>query len=142
MEIKYLNNKINTVTYGTEGSAAFDLQASIDDKVILWPGETIIIPSGISISINDKNIAALVMPRSGQSIHHLVVANSPGLIDSDYLGEIGIIAHNDGDSQIVINPRERIAQLMFVPVIFPVFRTVEEFSKKTDRGVNGFGHTG
>jgi len=141
MELKILDNNVK-IKYATEESAAFDLQASIEKPVYLYPQETKVIPSGLAINIDNPSIAALVMPRSGQSINNLVVANSPGLIDSDFQGEIGIIAHNNGNDLIVISPLERIAQLMFVPVIKPNFKLVSEFNRTTQRGEQGFGHSG
>jgi len=140
IELNILNDKV-TIEYGTKGSAAFDLQASIDEPIHLYPSETKVIKSGIAIGIDNENIAALVMPRSGKSIKGLTVANSPGLIDSDFRNEIGIIVHNNGLEPIQIGPLERIAQLMFVPVIKPFFKHVTEFSDTTER-TGGFGSTG
>ncbi len=141
MEIKILDSRVDPF-YATKWSCAFDLGAAIEKDLFLYPNETKVIASGIAVNIDDENIAALVLPRSGQSIKHLVVANSPGLIDSDYQGEIGVIVHNNGNELIKIEPLDRIAQLMFVPVIKPDFKVVYEFSSRTGRGSNGFGSSG
>ena len=129
--------------YATDGAAAMDLRASIPSAVTVQPGETVMIPSGIAISINDPGLVALLVPRSGLGIKHgIVLANSIGVIDSDYQGEIGIGICNRGTSPYTIEPGERVCQMLFMPVIRAELILVEEFSETSLRGSGGFGHTG
>ena len=130
-------------TYATSGSAALDLRACLDHPRTVLPGETILIPSGIAISINDPGLVALLVPRSGLGINHgVVLANTIGVIDSDYQGEIGIGIVNRGAAPYTIEPGERICQMLFVPVTQVALEIVPEFSRETDRGARGFGSTG
>lgn len=130
-------------TYATGGSAALDLRACLAQPVTVQPGETVLIPSGIAISIHDPGLVALLVPRSGLGIKHgIVLANTLGVIDSDYQGEIGIGIVNRGSAPYTIEPGERICQMMFVPVTQVALELVAEFSKETDRGAGGFGSTG
>jgi len=140
---KLIGTSIPLPTYSTSGSAAMDLRACIENSLTIKIGETVLVPSGIAISIHDPGLVALIVPRSGLGIKHgIVLANTIGVIDSDYQGEIGIGIHNRGKSPYTIEPGERICQMMFVPVTQVYLATVEEFSQETDRGSGGFGHTG
>ena len=128
--------------YQTDGSAGIDLKACINETIDLAPGETELIPSGISIHINDPNLAAVILPRSGLGHKHgLVLGNLVGLIDSDYQGQIFISCWNRGNNSVLIEPGLRLAQMVFVPVEQVEFRIVEEFDV-SQRGEGGFGHTG
>lgn len=129
--------------YATEGSAALDLRACLTDPVTVLPGETVTIPSGIAISINNAGLVAILAPRSGLGIKHgLVLANTIGVIDSDYQGEIIIGIRNQGPKPYTIQPGERICQMLFMPVTQVRLQLVENFSNQTARGSGGFGHTG
>lgn len=146
LQIKILSSKIgNTIAlpaYSTEGSAGMDLRACLDDSLALGPGSTSLIPTGIAIYIEDPGFAALILPRSGLGHKHgIVLGNLVGLIDSDYQGELMISAWNRGDSSFTIEPGDRIAQLIIVPVHQARFTIVNEFSS-TQRGANGFGSSG
>lgn len=147
IETKIMNpligSSIPTPDYATSGSAALDLRACLDQPLTVLSGETALIPSGIAISINDPGLVALLLPRSGLGIKHgIVLANTVGVIDSDYQGEIGIGIVNRGTVSYTIEPGERICQMMFVPVTQVALDIVENFSKATDRGEGGFGSTG
>ena len=129
-------------SYQTDGSAGIDLKACINETIDLAPGETELIPSGIAIHINDPNLAAVILPRSGLGHKHgLVLGNLVGLIDSDYQGQIFISCWNRGNNSVLIEPGLRLAQMVFVPVEQVEFRIVEEFDV-SQRGEGGFGHTG
>ena len=129
-------------SYQTDGSAGIDLKACIEETIDLAPGETELIPSGIAIHINDPNLAAVILPRSGLGHKHgLVLGNLVGLIDSDYQGQIFISCWNRGNKAVLIEPGLRLAQMVFVPVEQVEFRIVEEFDV-SQRGEGGFGHTG
>jgi dUTP pyrophosphatase len=129
--------------YATSGSAAMDLRACLSEPLTVQPGETVLIPSGIAISIHDSSLVALLVPRSGLGIKHgIVLANTVGVIDSDYQGEIGIGIHNRGKAAYTVEPGERVCQMMFVPVTQVVLGVVEDFSRDSARGAGGFGHTG
>jgi len=129
-------------TYATSGSAGLDLRAMLQADTILEPGQTLLIPTGLSIHIADPNLAALVLPRSGLGHKHgIVLGNLVGLIDSDYQGELMVSCWNRGQSSFNIAVGERIAQLMLVPVIQAQFELVSEFDS-SDRGAGGFGHSG
>ena len=129
-------------SYQTDGSAGIDLKACINEVIDLAPGETELIPSGIAIHINDPNLAAVILPRSGLGHKHgLVLGNLVGLIDSDYQGQIFISCWNRGNNSVLIEPGLRLAQMVFVPVEQVEFRIVEEFDV-SQRGEGGFGHTG
>lgn len=129
--------------YATDGSAAIDLRACIAESVTLLPGARLLVKSGIAINMMDPSLVAIVASRSGLSLKHGVrVAQGIGVIDADYHGEIGVILANDGTEPYVISPGERIAQLMFQPVIQVALRFVDEFSSTTARSTGGFGHSG
>lgn len=146
VEVKILNpkvgNEIPLPTYATDGSAGVDLRACIDKPLTLEPGQTELIPTGIAIHMNSKNMAATILPRSGLGHKHgIVLGNLVGLIDSDYQGQLFISCWNRGNEVFTIEPADRIAQLMFIPVIQPEFKLVEEF-EQSERGEGGFGHSG
>ncbi len=128
--------------YATDGSAALDMRAVIDDPITVEPGETVLIPTGIAIHINNPSLAAVLLPRSGLGHKHgLVLGNLTGLIDSDYQGQIFISCWNRGSKSYEIQPGERIAQMLFVPVAQVQFNVVEDFDE-SERGAGGFGHSG
>ena len=126
----------------TPGSAGVDLRALLGEPLTLRPGETHLIRTGIAVHIKDPGYAALILPRSGLGHKHgIVLGNLVGLIDSDYQGELMVSAWNRGSQPYVLQPMERIAQLVIVPVACPEFRVVEEFAQ-SERGSGGFGSTG
>jgi len=128
--------------YQTAGSAGIDLQACIDETVLIKPGETQLIPSGIAVHIKDPNLAAVLLPRSGLGHKQgLVLGNLVGLIDSDYQGEVFVSCWNRGNKEIDIEPGMRLAQMVFAPVEQVSFNIVDEF-EESGRGAGGFGHTG
>ncbi|MEJ2912092.1 dUTP diphosphatase [Pseudoalteromonas sp. C12FD-1] len=146
VELKIVNPKVGTEIpipeYATDGSAAIDLRACIDDILQVLPGETKLIPTGIALNMQDTGMAATILPRSGLGHKHgIVLGNLVGLIDSDYQGELFISVWNRGNDEFSINSGDRIAQLMFIPVLKADFVLVDEF-EATDRGTGGFGHTG
>jgi dUTP pyrophosphatase len=137
-----LGNEIPMPTYATDGSAGIDLPACLEKDVTINPGETILIPTGIAIHINDNSLAAMLLPRSGLGHKHgIVLGNLVGLIDSDYQGQVFVSCWNRGNTAFKITISERIAQMVFVPVVQADFELVTEFNQ-TDRGEGGFGHTG
>ncbi|MCC4800105.1 dUTP diphosphatase [Enterovibrio norvegicus] len=128
--------------YATEGSAGLDLRACLDEPLTLEPGQTQLIPTGLAIHIADPSIAATILPRSGLGHKHgVVLGNLVGLIDSDYQGQLMVSCWNRGQDTFIIEPGERIAQMVFVPVIQAEFNLVEDFDA-TERGAGGFGHSG
>jgi dUTP pyrophosphatase len=128
--------------YATGGSAGMDLRACLDAPLELKPGETQLIPTGIAIHICEPNLAAVILPRSGLGHKHgIVLGNLVGLIDSDYQGQLMVSCWNRGREAFTVNVGERIAQLMFVPVVQAQFEVVSEFSA-SQRGAGGFGHSG
>ena len=138
-----LGTKFPIPEYATDGSAGIDIRACINEPVTLKPGETKIIGSGLAIHIKDPLITALMVPRSGLGIKKgIVLGNLCAVIDSDYLGEVGIGLWNRSSETFIIQPGERICQMLFVPVIKAEFVIVDEFSSTTNRGEGGFGHTG
>lgn len=137
-----ITDKFSLPSYATPGSAGLDLRACLDEPLQLAPNDTTLIPSGIAIYIADPKIAAIILPRSGLGHKHgIVLGNLVGLIDSDYQGQIFISCWNRGQDHFTIQPGERIAQLVFVPVICPEFSIVSEFTASS-RADGGFGHTG
>lgn len=137
-----LGNEIPMPSYATEGSAGIDLRACLDADVILQPGETTLIPTGIALHINDHQLAAVLLPRSGLGHKHgIVLGNLVGLIDSDYQGQVFVSCWNRGQQAFIVKVAERIAQMVFVPVVQADFEVVTEF-QQTERGAGGFGHTG
>lgn len=138
-----LGNEIEFPKYGTAGSAGLDLRACIDDSLTIHPGETVLIPTGMAIHLDDPGLAAMILPRSGLGHKHgLVLGNLVGLIDSDYQGPLMVSCWNRSDTPYTIELGERIAQMVIVPVLQPVFTQVDSFDEPTSRGVGGFGHTG
>lgn len=137
-----LGNEIPLPEYATLGSAGLDLRACLPESAELLPGETMLIPTGLAIHINDKHLAAVIIPRSGLGHKHgIVLGNLVGLIDSDYQGQIFVSCWNRGSTAFNITVGERIAQLVFVPVVPVILEQVEEFAE-SERGEGGFGHTG
>ena len=128
--------------YATPGSAGFDLRACISGPLALAPGQTELIPSGIAIHLADSGLAAVILPRSGLGHKHgIVLGNLVGLIDSDYQGQIFVSTWNRGSAPFTVNPMERLAQLVVVPVVQVGFNVVEDFDTSR-RGAGGFGSTG
>jgi len=128
--------------YATPGSAGLDLRACIDAPLTVLPGQTELVPSGIAIHLGDPGLAAVVLPRSGLGHRHgIVLGNLVGLIDSDYQGQIFMSTWNRGNTPFTINPMERLAQLVVVPVVQVSFNVVSEFGA-SNRGAGGFGSTG
>lgn len=129
-------------TYATSGSAGLDLRACIEHVMTIQPGEAHLIPTGIAMHLADPGLAALVLPRSGLGHKHgIVMGNLVGLIDSDYQGQIFVSCWNRGQAPFLLNPMERIAQLVVVPVVQVGFNVVDDF-EQSERGANGFGSTG
>ena len=128
--------------YATDGSAGLDMRACIDEPLTVAPGETVLVPTGLAIHVADASLAAVLLPRSGLGHKHgLVLGNLTGLIDSDYQGQVYISCWNRSANGYEIQPAERIAQMVFVPVEQVQFKIVEEFDD-SDRGDGGFGHSG
>lgn len=128
--------------YATPGSAGLDLRACLDQPLVLNPGQTTLVPTGLAIHIGDPGLAAMILPRSGLGHKHgIVLGNLVGLIDSDYQGQLMVSCWNRSDAAFTIQPMERIAQLVIVPVVQASFRQVEAFGD-SDRGASGFGSTG
>ncbi len=146
VQVKVLDKRIGTEfpmpDYATPGAAGMDLRACIDTPMVLAPGDTQLIPTGIAIHLGDPSLAAIILPRSGLGHKHgIVLGNLVGLIDSDYQGQLFISCWNRGKESFEINIGERIAQLMFVPVVQAQMEVVSEF-EESHRGEGGFGHTG
>lgn len=147
IQLKILDSRItqDMLQPATVGSAGIDLRACIDEKLTIKPGECVLVPSGIAIHINDPQYAAFIFPRSGLGHKHgLVLGNLTGVIDSDYQGQIMVSAWNRNQNLsdcVTINPMDRIAQLVFIPVLHPQFELVESFEESV-RGDGGFGSTG
>ncbi len=144
IDVKLLDQRLREQmpAYATPGSAGLDLRACIDAPLTLEPGSTHLIPTGLAIHIADPAYAAMILPRSGMGHKHgIVLGNLVGLIDSDYQGELMVSAWNRGSHAFVLNPMERLAQLVIVPVLQVAFNVVETFTE-TERGAGGFGSTG
>ena len=146
IELKILDPRIGQEiplpTYATEGSAGLDLRACLEQTLVVKPGETHLIPTGIAIHIADPNLAAVILPRSGLGHKHgVVLGNLVGLIDSDYQGQLFISCWNRSAQEFTIESGDRIAQLVVVPVVQAQFQIVDEFHS-SDRAEGGFGHTG
>jgi len=140
---KRLGNEIEMPHYGTKGSAGLDLRACIDTDLTIEPGQTVLIPTGMAIHLDDPGFAAMLLPRSGLGHKHgIVLGNLVGLIDSDYQGPLMVSCWNRSESPYKISVGERIAQMVIVPVLQPEFSLVEEFGDATERGTGGFGSTG
>lgn len=144
IDIKILDPRMKDQlpAYATPGSAGLDLRACIDAPLNLAPGSTHLIPTGLAIHLADPNYAAVILPRSGMGHKHgIVLGNLVGLIDSDYQGQLMISTWNRGSTEFVLNPMERLAQLVIVPVLQVGFNVVDEFDS-SERGAGGFGSTG
>lgn len=140
---KRLGNEIEMPHYGTPGSAGLDLRACIDEAMTIEPGQTVLIPTGMAIHLDDPGLAAMLLPRSGLGHKHgMVLGNLVGLIDSDYQGPLMVSMWNRGSEAYTVEIGERIAQMVIVPVLQPVFTEVSEFGEATQRGQGGFGSTG
>lgn len=146
IDVKILDPRIGQdfplPAYATPGSAGLDLRACLDAAVELAPGATTLLPTGLAIHIADPHLAAVILPRSGLGHKHgIVLGNLVGLIDSDYQGQLMVSVWNRGQQSFIIEPGERIAQLVFVPVVQAEFNLVNEF-ENSERGAGGFGHSG
>lgn len=148
VEAKIVNELLGTETvplpsHATDGAAGMDLRACMPEPVTLSPGERRLFPTGLAINIQDPGLAAMVASRSGLSLKHGIrVGQGLGVVDSDYHGEVGVILFNEGTEPYTVNPGERIAQLLFMPVVQVGLNYVSDFCSTTERGSGGFGHTG
>lgn len=146
VEVKILDKRVGTkflnVEYATPGSAGMDLIACLDEPIVVSPNQRVLISSGIAVYVKDPSYAAVLMPRSGLGHKKgIILGNGVGLIDSDYQGEIKISCWNSSNVDYIVEPGERIAQMVFLPVAQPQFKIVSDF-EATERGVSGFGSTG
>ena len=144
LDVRVLDPRLLTQLpeYATPGSAGLDLRACIDTPLVIQPGETVLVPAGIAIHLDDSRYAAMVLPRSGLGHKHgIVLGNLVGLIDSDYQGQISVSLWNRGQSEFTVQPMDRIAQMIVVPVLQVHFNVVSEFTASS-RGAGGFGSTG
>lgn len=146
IQLKVLDSKVGTdiamPAYATDGSAGLDLRACLDEPMQIAPDKTVLLPTGIAIYIADPSLAAVILPRSGLGHKHgIVLGNLVGLIDSDYQGELKISCWNRGSDHFTVQPGDRIAQLVFLPVVQAEFNIVESFTQ-SHRGENGFGSSG
>ena len=146
IQLKILDSRIGgefpLPDYATEGAAGMDLRACLDQTLNLQPGQTELLPTGIAIHISDPGLAAVLLPRSGLGHKHgIVLGDLVGLIDSDYQGQLYVSCWNRGSETFTVEPGERIAQMIFVPVVRAGFEVVEDFAD-SNRGAGGFGHTG
>lgn len=146
IQLKILDNRLGKEFpmphYATDGSAGMDMRACLDESLEIAPGETQLIPTGLAIHIEDAGLAAMLLPRSGLGHKHgIVLGNLVGLIDSDYQGQVFVSCWNRGSNTFTVEPGERIAQMVIVPVVQADFEVVDEFVN-SERGAGGFGHTG
>lgn len=144
IDIRILDERLKDQppAYATSGSAGLDLRACVDAPLVLAPGHTVLVPTGIAIHLADPGLAAMILPRSGLGHKHgIVLGNLVGLIDSDYQGELMVSVWNRGHAGFTINPLDRIAQLVIVPVLQVGFNIVDDFDA-SHRGEGGFGSTG
>lgn len=146
IQVKILDSRLGDTIplpeYATTGSAGLDLRACLDDAITIKPSETVLIPTGLAIYIGDNSLAAVILPRSGLGHKHgIVLGNLVGLIDSDYQGQLFVSCWNRGNEPFTVNIGERIAQMVFVPVVQVAFEQVTDFDE-SHRGEGGFGHTG
>lgn len=146
IQLKILDKRIGQAfplpEYATQGSAGLDLRVCIDEPLQIAPKETVLLPTGLAVYIEDPNLAAVILPRSGLGHKHgIVLGNLVGLIDSDYQGELKISCWNRSEDHFTVEPGDRIAQLVFLPVVQANFEIVAEF-EKTHRGEKGFGSSG
>ncbi|MBA4503561.1 dUTP diphosphatase [Marinobacterium marinum] len=146
LQVKILNDRIGRdiplPAYATEGSAGLDLRACLDEALTLAPGQTELIPTGLAIHIEDPGLCAMILPRSGLGHKHgIVLGNLVGLIDSDYQGQLFVSCWNRGQTTFTVEPGERIAQMVLVPVVQAEFEIVDDFDN-SERGAGGFGSSG
>ena len=146
VQVKVLDSRLGNEwpmpTYATTGSAGLDLRACVDAATVIEPGQTVVVKTGLSIYIEDPHFAGLILPRSGLGHKHgIVLGNLVGLIDSDYQGELMVSVWNRSQTAFSLEPGERLAQYVLVPVMQAQFDIVNEF-EATERGAGGFGHTG
>jgi len=146
IQLKILDPRIGSAyalpDYATNGSAAIDMRACLDTPLQVQPGDTHLLPTGIAIHIGDPSVAAVLLPRSGLGHKHgIVLGNLVGLIDADYQGQVFVSCWNRGHQSFTIQPGERIAQMVFVPIVRAHFEVVESFQESA-RGAGGFGHSG
>ena len=146
IDVKILDARVGAEfplpTYATSGSAGLDLRACLDSALEITPGMTTLVPTGLAIHIGDPTLAAVILPRSGLGHKHgIVLGNLVGLIDSDYQGQLMVSVWNRGQQSFTLQPGDRLAQLVFVPVVQAEFNLVEDFDA-SDRGEGGFGHSG
>ncbi len=144
LDVKILDPRLHEQlpAYATPGSAGLDLRAMLDETTVVEPGQTLLVPTGMAIHIGDPSLAAIILPRSGLGHKHgIVLGNLVGLIDSDYQGQLFVSVWNRGQTPFTLNPLERIAQLVLVPVVQATFNIVESFDE-SERGTGGFGSTG
>jgi len=146
IQLKILDSRLGTEFplphYATDGAAGMDMRACIDAPLVIAPGETRLIPTGLAIHIQEPGLAAMLLPRSGLGHKHgIVLGNLVGLVDSDYQGQVFVSCWNRGGEIFTMQPGERIAQMVIVPVVHADFEVVEEFAASA-RGSGGFGHTG
>ena len=144
LDVKILDERVRAQlpAYATAGSAGLDLRACVDEPLTLRPGDSALVPTGLAIHLDDPELAAIIIPRSGLGHKHgIVLGNLVGLIDSDYQGQVFVSCWNRGKEPFVLNPLERIAQLVVVPVVQVELNVVEDF-EQSSRGAGGFGSTG
>lgn len=144
IDVKVLDARVSDAlpAYATPGSAGLDLRACLDTPLTLAPGQSALIPTGLAIHIGDPGLAAMILPRSGLGHKHgIVLGNLVGLIDSDYQGPLMVSCWNRGQTEFTVQPLERIAQMVIVPVVQAAFRRVDSFDA-SERGAGGFGSTG
>ncbi len=146
IDVKILDHRLKSEfgmpQYTTPGSAGLDLRACLEKPLLIEPNETHLLPTGIAIHIKDPNLAAVILPRSGMGHKHgIVLGNLVGLIDSDYQGQLFVSCWNRSNSVYTISPGNRIAQLVFIPIVQAKLNVVDEFDQ-SERGIGGFGHTG
>lgn len=146
IQLKILDSRIGNEfampDYATEGSAGMDLRACVDADTVVAPGQTVLIPTGLSIFVQDPGLAAILLPRSGLGHKHgIVLGNLTGLIDSDYQGPLMVSLWNRGQTEFTVQPGDRIAQMVIVPIVQAEFEIVDEFDV-SERAEGGFGHTG
>ncbi len=145
VDIKILDARLreNMPAYATPGSAGLDLRACIEAPVTLEPGQWQLIPTGMAMYLKDPGYAAMILPRSGMGHKHgIVLGNLVGLIDSDYQGQLMVSAWNRSQTAFTLQPMDRLAQLVIVPVVQPAFNVVDEFEAVSERGEGGYGSTG